>query len=175
MQPAQLRIVHYPHPALHVAATRVDPDDPQVKAVARRMIELMHDARGVGLAAPQVGLSWRLFVANPSNEPGEDRVFINPTLTDASHESRSHEEGCLSLPGITCDILRPTRITVHAIDLDGKSFTLTSDQLPARVWQHEYDHLEGILIIDKMTPMDRMANRKAIRELEDEYQAGVGM
>lgn len=168
--PDQLQIVRYPHPALRTAAAKVDPADPAVRAVARRMIQLMHEARGVGLAAPQVGLAWRLFVANPSVEPGDDRVFINPVLTDPGTESHVHEEGCLSLPGITCDVRRPTRITIQATDLEGKSFTLTSDQLPARVWQHEYDHLEGILIIDKMTPMDRMANRKTIRELEDQYK-----
>jgi peptide deformylase len=130
------------------------------------MIELMHAAPGVGLAAPQVGLDWRLFVANATGDPADDRVFINPRLTEASREQEEQEEGCLSLPGINGLVRRPRQITVTALDLAGQPCTLTSDELPARIWQHECDHLDGILIIDRMPRIERIANRQALRQLE---------
>ncbi len=166
VRPDQLRIVHYPDPVLRRVAQPVEAVTDEVRAVARRMLQLMHEAPGVGLAAPQVGLPWRMFVANPTGEPDDDRVFINPVLSGPSREAASQQEGCLSLPGIQGDITRPTAITITALDLDGRSFTLTSDDLPARVWQHETDHLDGVLIIDKMPPIDRRANRRLLKELE---------
>jgi len=162
----KLRIVNYPHPTLLKAAEPVGEVDGQVTAVAQRMIELMHEARGIGLAAPQVALPWRLFVANPTNTPGDDRVFINPVLTDPSRETAEMEEGCLSLPEINARVRRPLGITITATDLEGNAFSLTSDAMPARVWQHEYDHLDGILILDKMNRLDKLANRRAIKQLE---------
>jgi len=126
----------------------------------------MHEARGVGLAAPQVGLPWRLFVANPTGEPGDDRVYINPRLSNPSRETSTHDEGCLSLPNITGEITRPTRITIDALDEQGQPFQLTSDELPARVWQHETDHLDGILILDRMPAIDKVANKQAVIDLE---------
>lgn len=161
-----LEIVWYPEPVLRQKAEPVAEVTDEVRAVASRMIELMHEARGVGLAAPQVGLPWRMFVANPTGEPDDNRVFINPVLRDASRKAETREEGCLSLPHVSVEVTRPALITIDAVDEQGNAFTLTSDGLPARVWQHEYDHLDGVLIIDRMTPADRMANRRALRELE---------
>ena len=166
VDPQALRIVHYPAPVLRQKAEAVGEVTEEVRAVAERMIELMHEAPGVGLAAPQVGLSWRLFVANPTGEAGDDRVFIDPVFSEASRETESSQEGCLSLPGIQAEVRRPVQITITATGLDGQRFTLTSDAFPARVWQHEYDHLEGVLLLDKMTPMDRKVNQRAIREME---------
>ena len=162
----QLKILHYPHPALRRKADPVGEVTEEVQAVAKRMLELMHEAPGVGLAAPQVGLNWRMFVANPTGEPEDDDVYINPTLSQPSDETEVVEEGCLSLPGVDVQVRRPIEITIEATDLDGERFTATSDQLPARIWQHEYDHLDGRLILDRMSPLDRRANRKAIRALE---------
>lgn len=167
VQPESLRIVHYPHPVLRQVAKPLPGATDEVRRVARKMLELMHEARGVGLAAPQVGLSWRLFVANATGEPGDDRVFINPVLSDPSPETHPHDEGCLSLPHITGEITRPTRITIDALDEQGNPFTLTSDELAARVWQHETDHLDGILILDRMPAIDKVANRQAVQELEE--------
>lgn len=167
VQPDSLRIVHYPDPVLRQVARPVPGVTDEVRRVAGRMIELMHEARGVGLAAPQVGLPWRLFVANPTGEPGDDRVFINPVLCDPSPETHPHEEGCLSLPHITGEITRPTRITIDALDEQGQPVQLTSDDLAARIWQHETDHLDGILILDRMVPIDKVANRQAVQELEE--------
>ena len=166
VDPKALQIVLYPHPVLREVAQPLDAVDDHVRAVADRMIELMHEARGVGLAAPQVGLPWRMFVINPTNEPGDDLVIINPELSAPGPYTEPRDEGCLSLPGITAEVTRPTEITLNALDRDGQPFTLTSDDFPARVWQHEFDHLDGVLILDKMTRIDRMANKRAIQELE---------
>ena len=165
----QLRIVHYPATVLRKKARPVEAVTDEVRAVAQRMIELMHEARGVGLAAPQVGLDWRMFVADPTggDDPAASRVFINPVLSEPSRETHTREEGCLSLPGVNGDITRPLGITVRALDEQGQPFELTSNDLSARIWQHETDHLDGVLIIDKMPPTDRLANKRAIRELEE--------
>lgn len=165
-----LKVVHYPDPVLRKRAQPVDVTDPEVLQVARRMVELMHDANGVGLAAPQIGLSWRIFVTNHTGEPGDDRIYLNPELTEPSRQTHPHEEGCLSLPEIVAEVTRPTAITLTATDLEGQSFTMTDDGFLARVWQHEFDHLEGTLILDKMTPFDRKANRRAVKALEDAYR-----
>ncbi len=164
---ANLRIVTYPHPVLRRVAQPVDPIDDTARAVATRMIELMHEARGVGLAAPQVGLPWRLFVANWTTQPGEDHVFFNPKLLTPTRQTEPRDEGCLSLPDITAEITRPAGITVRATGINGQRFEMTDDgSLAARVWQHEFDHLEGILILDRMTRLDQRANRRAIQQLE---------
>jgi peptide deformylase len=162
----QLRIIHFPDPVLRQRAEPVAEITDEVRAVAARMLVLMHDANGAGLAAPQVGLSWRLFVTAAGEEDDEDRVYVNPVLSDLVGPPEGAEEGCLSLPGITAEIRRPTTATVTARDLGGDTFTRTSDDWMARVWQHEYDHLEGTLILDRMTPMSRLATRKAIKELK---------
>lgn len=169
--PARLAILRYPHPVLRRRAEPIaSPGDrvaDNVRAVAERMIELMHEAPGIGLAAPQVGLPWRLFVANWTGNAGDDHVFINPELADPTRDTEPRDEGCLSLPEITAEITRPAGVTVRATGLDGQRFEMTDHgSLAARVWQHEFDHLEGVLILDRMTRIDRMANRKAIRQLE---------
>lgn len=166
VDPLRLRIVTYPASVLRQPARPVDEVTDEVRAVAQRMLDLMHEAPGVGLAAPQVGVSWRIFVANPTGEPGGDRVFINPEIADASRDVAAMEEGCLSLPEIRGEVQRPRRVTVRATDLEGERFELTSEELAARVWQHEIDHLDGVLIIDKMARMDRLANRKPLKALE---------
>jgi len=166
VKPGQLRILHYPAPVLRTVAQPVPEATDEVRRVAQQMLHLMHEARGVGLAAPQVGLSWRLFVSNPTAEPEDDRVFINPKLSSPSPDTHTHEEGCLSLPHIHGDITRPVRITIDALDENGRPFQLTSDELPARVWQHEIDHLDGILILDRMPAIDKVANKQAVLELE---------
>lgn len=166
VDPASLTIVHHPHPVLRQRAEAVTLDE-GVRAVALRMVELMHEADGVGLAAPQVGLPWRLFVANWTGARGADHVFVNPALIDPSRETGPHEEGCLSLPDIRGEITRSLGITVEATGLNGSAFAMRDDGgLAARVWQHEFDHLEGVLILDRMTRLDRLSNRKAIRALE---------
>ncbi len=162
--PTQLEIVNFPAAVLRRRADPVDRIDQVVRDVALRMLELMRDADGVGLAAPQVGLPWRLFVTNARGDNEPDRVYVNPRL-ELCGDLVAGEEGCLSLPGIRAEIRRPPVATVVATDLDGREFTLQSDGYLARVWQHEFDHLEGVLIIDRMTPIDRIANRRAVKQL----------
>lgn len=165
---ARLEIIHYPAAVLRRKAEPIPQINDVVREVARRMVELMHEAEGVGLAAPQVGLSWRLFVANPTGEPDDNRVYINPRLIQPSRQMAIHEEGCLSLPQVRGEVSRPETITIQALGLDGQPVEETAGSLRGRVWQHEFDHLEGILITDKMSLIDRMANRRHLRDLERE-------
>ena len=162
---AGLRIVHYPAEALCAKAEPIGEIDATVRAVAARMLALMHEADGAGLAAPQVGLSWRMFVTRADEERPE-LVYINPRISELSDEPVVRDEGCLSLPGITLEIRRPEAATVTAVGLDGKEFSHRDDGLLARIWQHENVHLDGILIIDKMKRLDRLATRRLIKGLE---------
>ena len=167
----QLEIVKYPHPTLREKAKAIEEVTDEVRMVAFRMLELMHEAPGVGLAAPQVGLGWRMFVTNHTGLPEDDMVFINPILSEPSSEREEHDEGCLSLPEINAPIRRPVGIVIEATGLDGERFKVASDQLPARIWQHENDHLDGKLIIDMMSHIDRQAQRDVLHELEDSFQS----
>lgn len=184
VQVTDLHIVSYPAPVLRRRADPVPAVTDEVRGVARRMIELMHQAEGIGLAAPQVGLSWRMFVCHvpDSDDPEDERslhsdpvsatrepmVFINPKLTDPERDLVAYEEGCLSLPDIRGDVRRPSAITITALGLDGKPFTLRASGLLARCWQHEFDHLEGVLILDRMTQPSKLKNRQAVKSLEAE-------
>lgn len=146
------------------------------------MLRLMVKAEGIGLAAPQVGLLWRMFVLNvpedaedgrlASSDPPEattaPRVYINPVITAYRGPLEPYEEGCLSLPEIRGDVYRPAEVTVTATDADGQTFTHTAGGLLARCIQHELDHLDGVLIIDKMTQTARMKNKKKLKELEQQ-------
>lgn len=162
----QLRILHYPDRRLRVQAVSVADVDGRLQPLIDKMFDLMRAARGVGLAAPQVGVGLRLFVMNATGEPHDDRVIINPLLTPAGTPAEA-EEGCLSLPGINVMVRRPVRCRLEAVDAQGRSFVDEADGLVARIWQHETDHLNGTLIIDKMGPTDRIATRKTLRALED--------
>lgn len=178
IDPDMLHIVIYPDPVLRVKAKPVEKVTDEVRRVAKRMIVLMREADGIGLAAPQVGLSWRLFVVDvpPSEDRSADtdpptasngpQFYINPKLSDPKGASVPWEEGCLSLPDIRGDVLRPPVITISALDLNGKPFAQTAGGLLARCWQHEMDHLDGVLILDKMTQMSRLKNRAAVKDLE---------
>ena len=165
----KLHIVHYPAPVLKKPSAPLDTFGPEVRGVAERMLELMREASGVGLAAPQVGLLWRLFVCNGSGEPEDDLICINPELTDLSGGDEL-EEGCLSIPGVTVNMRRATFAVMKAFDLDGTPYAVEADGLMARIWQHEVDHLNGRLITDTMSPTDEIANRRALKLLEAEYK-----
>ncbi len=166
VDPKSLMLILHPDPILRKKAQEVEPTDETVLAVAKRMIEIMVEHNGVGLAAPQVGLPWRLFVTrDPENEDGAV-AWINPKIEVTSEEVISDEEGCLSLPDIRGEVRRPVGVQISGYGLDGKPVTTQSDAFIARVWQHENDHLDGILIIDKMSTMDKLVNRRLIRNLE---------
>jgi peptide deformylase len=166
----ELKIINYPDPRLKKVSKPVEIVDDSIKALAGRMLQLMREARGVGLAAPQVGRNIRLFVMNHTGEPGDDRVYVNPELFEAEG-SEEAEEGCLSLPGLTANIVRDKTVRIVATDLEGKPIDQKATGYLARVWQHEFDHLNGTMIIDRMGPVAKMAAKKKLRELEDVYAA----
>lgn len=192
--PALLRILHYPEPVLLRKAEHVPPADAATAAVAQRMIELMIEAPGIGLAAPQVGLPWRLFVAHvppppPEGAPDyappdldiplfhpeaetvqihsrEPEVFIDPVITAFSRDLEPSEEGCLSLPHITGVVRRPSLIMLTATTIDGERVKRTAMGLLGRCWQHEIDHLDGVLITTKFGMLDRRRAKRQLDELE---------
>jgi peptide deformylase len=166
----KLTVVHYPHPCLRKVCEPVTEFGEDLAAFTARMLELMHAGRGIGLAAPQVGVLKRLFVMNPTGEAKDDMVFINPSIRDM-HGSKEAEEGCLSIPEVYVQVRRAARCRIVAQDVYGKPIELQGEDLPARVWQHETDHLNGILILDRMGPSDRIATRKKLKELEAKYRA----
>lgn len=147
-----LKIVPHPHPALRWKSREINRIDAELKQMVSQMFELMYEARGVGLAANQVALPYRLFVINPTGDPEEtdqELVFLNPRIS-RRRGSEEGEEGCLSLPEVHAPVIRATHITVDAFDLTGQQFELELKDFPARVIQHEYDHLEGVLFTDRI-------------------------
>jgi len=147
-----MQIVHYPHPVLRQKSTEVQRIDDDLRKTVAGMFELMYAARGVGLAANQVGLPFRFFVANFHGDPSEKEhefVFINPVITNRSGTD-TDEEGCLSLPGLYADVRRADEVTIEAYDLEGLGYRLTLEEMPARIVQHELDHLDGVMFIDRV-------------------------
>ena len=125
----------------------------EIALLADAMIETLHEEQGLGLAAPQLGINQRLFVVEL---PGEmPLTFVNPEILETSHELVPYEEGCLSIPGVYAEVMRPASIKIQAQDPYGKAFTLQAEGLLARVVQHELDHLNGILFVDKLAPEKR--------------------
>ena len=161
------RVVHYPDPVLRRKAVPVAAVDDRVRALVADMFRVMDEEEGAGLAAPQVGESLRIFVTGSHERGVERRAYVNPVLVEVGGEFESMEEGCLSLPDIRGSVRRPTQVTIRALDERGREFTETASDFRARVWQHEFDHLEGILIVDKMSPIDRLRVRRALRDLKD--------
>jgi peptide deformylase len=140
------QIRQYGDPALRMRANEVESFDEELQRVAERMLALMHDAEGIGLAATQVGILRRLFVFN---NDGEDCVLVNPVITKRGTEVEVDEEGCLSLGPVRVPVERHAEVTVEAKDATGAPFTLELEGYPARVVQHEIDHLDGTLMLDR--------------------------
>ena len=163
---SSLEIVLHPHPALRWKSKDVARIDAELRVMVEQMFELMYAARGIGLAANQVGLPYRLFVINPAgdkDEKDQEFVFINPQIT-RKKGSETDEEGCLSLPEVCGPVTRATKIIVDAFDLNGQQFELELEDLPARVVQHEYDHVEGIMFTDRVPSA---ALQKMLPQIED--------
>jgi len=158
-QIALTQVRQYGDPVLRMKANEVEAFDDELESLAERMIALMHDADGIGLAATQVGIVRRVFVF--SNE-GEDTVVVNPVLTKASKETETDEEGCLSLGPVRMPVERSLKVTLEGADVHGEPVRLELEGLPARVVQHETDHLDGTLIIDRTDPESR---REAMAQL----------
>ncbi len=124
--------------------------DSALKMLVDAMFETMDEAEGVGLAAPQVGVSKRIFVVDTHRGENERIAFINPEILETSPDLVHYEEGCLSVPGVYHDVMRPSHVNIHAQDVNGKAFTIKAEGLLARVIQHENDHLYGKLFIDRL-------------------------
>jgi peptide deformylase len=156
---AQIR--QYPDSALRLRANEVSDFDDDLRSLVARMTVLMREASGVGLAANQVGVLRRVFVFEPG-EGEEARAVVNPVVSERSSEQESEDEGCLSLGPVRVPVERPVAVTLAAQDLDGSEVQLELDGLSARVVQHEVDHLDGVLILERTTPE---ARREAMRIL----------
>ncbi|MEQ8317341.1 MAG: peptide deformylase [Phycisphaerales bacterium] len=177
--PQSLHLRFHPDRVLRTKAEPVGEVTDNVREVAARMVEIMRQEEGIGLAAPQVGLSWRMFVcAIPADRSsgslpdhiqehtgGEPWACIDPVLRPVG-DLESIEEGCLSLPDIRGQVNRQHAVVMEATGLDGKKFEVQAVGLLARCIQHEVDHLDGVLIIDKFGQLDRLRTRSAVRKLE---------
>jgi peptide deformylase len=159
-------IVTYPEPVLTTRAREVSIIDPELRQLVADMIETMHAAPGVGLAANQVGILFRIAVVDLSvgKDPSALVVLLNPRVL-SSYGHQVDEEGCLSIPGITEMVPRPLYAEVEAINLEGKSFRIRGEGLMARALLHEIDHLDGILFLDRLSPLKRRLLRKKIQKL----------
>ena len=164
-----MEIVYHPHPDLRKHADPILEIDDEIRARALEMVELMIEARGVGLAANQVAWRQRLVVVCPSGERGGERILVNPEVLEAEGEALG-EEGCLSFPRIYGQVVRAERIRYRYQDLDGQRVERTAEDLEARIVQHEIDHLDGIVFTMRMTPADRLATRRALKELERRFK-----
>lgn len=166
-----MQIILYPHPTLRHVAKPLRRVDAELHRLVREMFDLMYEAKGIGLAATQVDLPYRLFVLNLESDPQAkdlEQVFINPVIT-ARKGMDEAEEGCLSLPGLYADVKRPERVSVNAYNLSGEEVSLDIDALFARAVQHEVDHLDGVLFIDRLSPTGELAARDKVHDLENEF------
>jgi len=163
-----MQIVPFPHPALRFKSVDITRIDDNLRAIVREMFRLMYAAKGIGLAANQVGLPLRLFIVNASGEkeePDEEVVFINPVIRNRKGHALG-EEGCLSLPGMYADVARAEEIVVEAFDLEGQPFRAKVDELAARVIQHEADHLDGVLFIDRLDDVSRAQFAEKLKQMQ---------
>jgi peptide deformylase len=167
-----MQIVSYPHPALRWKSkplTRIDAD---LKQLVRSMFELMYATNGIGLAANQVAVPLRLFIMNATGSAAEsaaEHVFLNQEIVRRKGSAEA-EEGCLSLPGLYGQVRRSEKIVVNAFDLEGQEFEMDLEDLEARVVQHENDHVDGILFIDRMTEAARRELDSRIADFDAQFR-----
>lgn len=159
----------YPMGVLGERAKPVEKIGDEICALAERMIEIMIASKGVGLAGPQAGVGLRIFVVSVDGSVGNVKVYINPEII-TSGAMEAMEEGCLSLPGIYANIRRYKQCSVRATDLAGNEFSEDGEGLLARVFQHEYDHLEGMLIKDRFSKVQMIGAKKRLKELKDRQE-----
>ncbi|MBA3480593.1 MAG: peptide deformylase [Pirellulales bacterium] len=168
-----LQIIHYPHPTLRHVSKPLVRVDAELKQMVAEMFELMYEYEGIGLAANQVDLPYRLFVCNPEGDPrakDAECVFINPVILKGSGQ-HEREEGCLSIPGVYAPVVRKEKISVQAYNLAGEEISGELDGLFARVVQHEVDHLDGRLFIDRITPTQLADLAGELEEFEIDFNS----
>lgn len=163
-----LTVLKEPHPTLRKVAEPIDEVTAEIKQLAEDMLETMYEEWGVGIAAPQVGVSKRLIVVDtahrgPTKAP---RVFVNPNIVEAADSNIAYPEGCLSVPGVSADIERPSTIKLEWVDFEGATQTETFTGFDAVVIQHELDHLQGRLFIDHLSRQRRRMIQKKLQKMK---------
>ncbi len=161
------RITHYPEQVLASKAQPVEKIDDTIRRLVEKMTQIMLRNKGIGLAAPQVGVPLRLFIISLDGTAEGVKAYINPTITPTG-AVEAIEEGCLSVPGIYTKIPRHKKCRVTATDLEGNEFTEEAEGLGARALQHEYDHIEGITIVNRMSQVARIAHRRQLKKLVEQ-------
>ncbi len=164
-----LEIRTYPEPVLRRRAQPVKRIDRELLSLVSDMLETMYAEDGIGLAAPQIGESIRLCVLNVTGGADGELVLINPVVVEQSDDEVAEEEGCLSLPGVRADVLRPERVKVNAFDQRGQEINIDAGGLEARCLQHEIDHLDGRMFIDRLNHAKQMLLRPQLKRLEKEF------
>ena len=167
-----MEIITYPHPILRYKSKPIKRVDTELRQMIGQMFELMYEAHGVGLAANQVNLPLRVFVVNTEADPakGQELVFINPVISKPKGLDEQ-EEGCLSLPQVHAKVRRPARVHITAYDLQGNAIDTTLDGFLARVVQHELDHLDGVLLIDRVSETSQMDLADLLDEFETDFSS----
>ena len=164
-----MELRQYPDPVLRRQTEPVETFDHALADLAQEMIVTMRAFAGLGLAATQVGMTKRIAIVAPDDKPGHEVVLVNPELVQASGWEEA-EEGCLSFPGIYIKVGRFTRVRVRFQDVQGKTRELDADAILARAVQHELDHLDGRLLVDRMSTVQRVTHRRRLKELEERYE-----
>lgn len=155
------KIIYLPDPRLRLVTKPVTTFDDSLQTLIEDMFETMYDANGVGLAAPQIGISLRLSVVDVIGDKTQQLVLANPEIIE-SHGQVEYQEGCLSVPGAYDTVIRAEKVTVRAQDRAGKSFEMTAEGLLCECFQHEIDHLNGKLFVDQLSPIKRAMARKKV-------------
>jgi peptide deformylase len=168
-----MKILQYPHPALRVKTRPVTIIDADIHKAAHEMLETMYRYEGLGLAAPQVGLDFQLLVMNFAGDPNRkemEHIAINPVIVETKGGTISDREGCLSFPGLYQNVRRFKTVKVQAYNLKGEKYEMECHDLPARVWQHEIDHLAGTLFIDRMGSLGLQRSQKDLEKFIAEFE-----
>jgi len=171
MDELEFQVTLYPDPVLRKVAEPVEAFDEDLRRTVEGMLARMRASKGVGLAAPQVGLRRRILVLNPTGEPEDDLVLVNVQILERFGPESPFDEGCLSFPEIYAEVVRPESCRIRAQRVDGTAVELEFDGFTSRIVQHEYDHLEGVLLVDRMSPADKARNRAALEALVEAYRA----
>lgn len=160
-------IIYLPDPRLRLKSSKIEQFDDKLQVLIDDMFDTMYDAKGVGLAAPQIGINLCLSVVDVVGDKSQQIVLINPEII-ASHGQASYQEGCLSVPGAYDTVIRAESVTVRALDRFGKPFEITADGLLGECLQHEIDHLNGKLFVDLLSPLKRIMARKKLEKFKRE-------
>lgn len=171
-----MQVVKYPHPVLKMVCKPLRKVDAELKAMILEMFPLMYETKGVGLAANQVGLPYRFFIMNPTGDAerkDQEYVFINPEVTLGAGKPEEDEEGCLSFPKIYAKVKRAPKVTITGFDLDGNAVKKVFKGFPARIVQHEFDHLNGISFVNRLNESEADYVEDDVAVLEHRFQKEV--